>query len=385
MAPEAAGSSPVGHPTFPFLNPLRKLLLPFLLLSLAGCSGGHEPEALPHDAVKLDPSWIPLRWIADDVVLFKDHDSLFAYDLRKRIESARVRSGPISVDCVDIDNGEIHFARVKEQGGSTRFLHGAFLNPKTMSIEQLPEDQSIWNGNFNCPRYLNFNAKEKRLKHEKLQVTYLGETWQTPSEYHFAFYNLIRDSQGALYILDKADASNEATRLLYLARGNDVRYYPVANSRFRIQYGVTHDPATKKYLIYQETNDFERKKGPWPLSSYLLTLDNLSFREIPVPEGPWVVDYGFLDQLKGFSCGISCYTHMRLFLVGEKILISVWGRLVNAKARGLYALQGERWVLLKHYDSDDPPAIVNGRDGCRLVIHQAGETLVPDLCRTSAN
>lgn len=83
---------------------------------------------------------------------------------------------------------------------------------------------------------------------------------------------------------------------------------------------------------------------------------------------------------KGFSCGISCYTNMRLFLVGNRILISIWGRLVSARTRGLYELRGERWVKLKGYAGEDPPAIVNGRDGCRLVIHHPKETLLIDLC-----
>lgn len=370
----------------PVRAPLAATLLPTVLfLGLAGCSGSHEPEALPRDVLKLDASWVPVHWLSDDVVLFKDADSLFAFDLRRLLETGRVRSGPIQVSCVDHDSGEVHFARVNNRDGGTSYLYGFYLDPKTMAIEQLPEDQSIWNGEFNCPRYLDYRAEERRMKHEKLRVTYLGDTWQTPSDYHFTFLNLIRNSQGALFVLDKGTTWDEARRLLYLARDGKVSFHPVANSRVRIEYGTAHDRATNKYLIYQKANDFAKLTGPWPLRAYLLTLDNSSIQELPIPEGPWVVEYGMLDQLKGFSCGISCYTHMRLFLVGERILISVWGRLVDAKTRGLYLLRDGSWVLLKHYEGEDPPAIVNGIDGCRLAIHQAGKTLVPDFCRTPAN
>ena len=115
-----------------------------------------------------------------------------------------------------------------------------------------------------------------------------------------------------------------------------------------------------------------------------MNLGDLSFQDVSIPEGPWVVDYGFFDQLKGFSCGISCYTNMRIFLVGDKILISIWGKLVNSKLRGLYELQGERWVKLKKYHDEDSPAIVTGRDSCRLIIHQSNGTLLFDLCTASS-
>ncbi|MGH9315691.1 MAG: hypothetical protein ACRD1P_01085, partial [Thermoanaerobaculia bacterium] len=373
-------------PEFPQRSSSMKRLLwiPFLFLQLTGCSGTGESEAIPYKTIKLDSSWTPLYWIADDMVVFKDDNSFFSSDVRARTEAARVPSGPISVNCVDFDKEEIHFATVRKDGGSTSYTYGSYLNLRSMSIEQLPEDQSISRGQYNCPRFLDYRAKERRHKHEKLQVLFGGETWQTRSEHHYEFDNLIRDSQGYLAILDTTNPANDETRLLYLKRGEEVRFQPAANVFRRDKFGVAYDSFKEKYLIYQGTNDFERNKGPWPLRSYLLNLGNLSFQEGWIPEGPWVVDYGFLDRLKGFSCGIPCYTNMRVFLVGDKILISVWGRLVNSKIRGLYELQGERWVKLKTYHDEDSPAIVTGRDGCRLIIHQSNGTLLFDLCTASS-
>ena len=83
-----------------------------LTILLAGCSGSPVPEALPQGAVKLDPAWAPLLWTGGDLVLFRNQDSFFTYDVRKATGSARVASGPVSVDCVDWDNGEVHFARL---------------------------------------------------------------------------------------------------------------------------------------------------------------------------------------------------------------------------------------------------------------------------------
>jgi len=355
-----------------------------MAIALAGCSGTREPEAFPYKAIKLDPSWTPLYWSADDIVLFKDENSLFTYDIHTQTEAARVSSGPISVHCVDFDKEEVHFANVKKEGGSTSYSYGSYLNLRTMSIERLPEDQSVWNAKYNCPRFFNYLAKERRQKHEKLQVSYHGETWHTRSEYHYAFHNLIRDSHGYLSILDTTNSANDETRLLYLKRGEEARFQPAANAFHPYKYGVAYDPSKEKYLVYQETNDFDRNKGPWPLKSYLLNLDSLSFQEISLPQGPWVVEYGFLDHLKGFSCGISCYTNMRVFLAGDKILISISGRLVNTKMRGLYELRDERWIKLKHYPEEDAPVIANGRDGCRLIIHQSAGTFLLDLCTASS-
>jgi hypothetical protein len=355
----------------------RVLWATFLLLQLAACSGNSKPEDLPYRAVRLDPSWIPIYWTADDVVLFKNDESLFTYDVSAQTEGTRVRSGPVSVNCVDFDRGEVHFARVQAAGGSTSYTYGFYLDLKTMKIEELPDDQSIWRGSYNCPRFLDYRAKERRLRHERLRVSYLGESWQTPSEYHYAFQNLIRDSEGFLVILEAAGTANDERRFLYFKRNDEVRFEPVE----KVLSLAAYDPSTGMYLIYQETRDFEKHRGSWPLTSRLLTLESRSFQEIPIPEGPWIVTYGFIDQLKGFSCGISCYTNMRLFLVGNRILISVWGRLVSARTRGLYELRGERWVKLRGYAGEDPPAIVNATDGCRLVIHHPKETLLMDLCR----
>src|SRR3970040_2046791 len=83
-----------------------------------------------------------------------------------------------------------------------------------MSIERLPEEQAVWNAKYNCPRFFNYLAKERRQKHEKLQVSYHGETWHTRSEYHYAFHNLIRDSHGYLSILDTTNSANDESRPL---------------------------------------------------------------------------------------------------------------------------------------------------------------------------
>ncbi len=373
----------MSHREPPLVKNLRRLLLAFFLVGACGCSRSLDPEALLPGAVTLDPSWVPLHWIGDDVVLFNDQDSFFTYDLRKKSAGPRVKSGRISINCVDLDNGVVHFARLKERNGSTNYEHGAYWDSKALSLGQLPEDESAWSGEFNCRRHFNYKAKEKRQKHEKLQKEYLGETWQTASDYHYTFTNLLRDTHGSLFLLDKPNGVNETSRLLYLERGGKGSFYPVANSRFRIKYGIAFDAAAKKYLLYQQASDFEKLKGPWPLTAYLFSLEDDNFRELSVPPGPWVVEYGFLDQLHGFSCGISCYTHMKLFLVGGRMLISVWGKLVGAQARGLYALRDGKWVLLMRYAGEEAPALVSGNDGCRVVVHQAKRTLAADLCRTS--
>ena len=130
-----------------------------------------------------------------------------------------------------------------------------------MTIDQLPEDQSISRGHYNCPRFLDYRAKERRHNPEKLQVSYAGKTWQTQPEHHYEFDNLIRDSQGYLAILDTTNRANDDTRLLYLKRGEEVRFQPAANTFRHDKFGVAYDSVKEQYLIYQATNDFERNKG----------------------------------------------------------------------------------------------------------------------------
>lgn len=334
--------------------PRLVILLPLLTFGLAGC-GRHDPGAFRKDAAKLDPAWVRHLWLTDDVVVFKDDDSLFAYDLRKRTESGRVKSGLIDANREDLDSGRIHFAQLELAGGSARSGHGACLDATTMALAKLPEDESVWVGNVNRPRYLDYRAKARRQKHETLRVTDLGEVWHTSSSHHFAFQNLIRDSDGALYVLDQGDTWDETTRLLRLERAGKVRRCQVASSRSRIEYRVAHDPASGNYLICQETRDFEERKGPSPLKGHVFDPERRARSETSIPPGPWAVEYGFWDRLKGFSCGISCYANMKRVLVGDR-------------------------VLLPRYDDEAPAAVLTGKDGCRLLVHQGCLTLLADLC-----
>ncbi len=95
------------------------------------------------------------------------------------------------------------------------------------------------------------------------------------------------------------------------------------------------------WMLVSRTSELQ-SRAMWPLPIWRFsgspgTIDPV----VSVPAGPWVEP--ILNLFKCWSCGCSCYTHADITpLKGERLLLYVYGKLVDPKWKGFYLVQNPK-------------------------------------------
>ena len=99
-----------------------------------------------------------------------------------------------------------------------------------------------------------------------------------------------------------------------------------------------------------------------------------------IPAGPWVKSFSTFYRLKYFSCGPSCYSHMKIFTGNDLLYIYVWGDAVDEHVRGVYLLEqkNRKWNKIISGTLDNELSI--SPNGCQLSYAQSGEMKVTNVC-----
>jgi hypothetical protein len=149
-------------------------------------------------------------------------------------------------------------------------------------------------------------------------------------------------------------------------------------------YGVgmrsTFDESSGRYFWYLSTENFNLANPHWPLKGWRVTPEGDVKGMVILPNGPWIKPFTTLYELRFFSCGPSCYSHMQMWAGREQLYVGVWGKAIDSQVRGVYRLGpgGQAWEKVIAGTLDN--GLVLSPNGCQLAYSTRGAMHVMTVC-----
>lgn len=120
------------------------------------------------------------------------------------------------------------------------------------------------------------------------------------------------------------------------------------------------------YFWSEVTNDFDKNSGDWPLKALWFDGNGDVLGSLSIPQGPWNWRQTFVDSIRNFSCGISCYTDFSPFVVRGSVYAWVSGKAVPDKGRGIFRLRDQEWQRIYSGNVGRMPLVSD--DGLRMAL-----------------
>lgn len=343
-----------------------------VLFAFASCSKIRSSQKDLYTSIEINEDWGVAAWASDRQIILHDEQGFFLFDVSSQKIEKRIVDSPglKSVRCVDRDSKEAHFAEVtvRKSGTSTStsYSYGKYLDINTGTIKELAKDYWLDRKQMNCLK-VKRGTKDRNSK-------------KSFKDWYLKQHGLVKQSDGTFYIYQSQQSDDEF--LYRWVKGKDFakKSFKINKTKYFRDYKVSYDVKNNLYLFYQPTSNFSASNKEWPLNAVLFNKNDNSLKFLPIPKGPWLKDYSFWDQIKGFSCGISCYTDMELFLVGERVFVSIWGKLIDGDVSGVYELKNSAWEKIASFSPTDYRDVYTGNDGCRFIVDLKGKSKVFDLC-----
>jgi hypothetical protein len=349
----------------------------FILLFLSACN--KIPQSvdtkLTDKITNLPPNWIPVIWHDKSSVVFFDETKVFEVNINtlKVVKVFAKVPGTKSINCLDQDTLDLFITELYEskEGDliTKSFTRNKILNLKTSQLSTFDVDKKwVDSTSFNC---------------ELVDNVYKEPSPAPISDWYQWSRNFIKKSDGELYLFGKSDQLKlKATFLKRDAKFPQEFLLPTYRDYYYRARGFesSFDRSGKNYLLYFPENDFSLSSNHWPMKAYIFSPVTKDLSTIEIPAGPWVQEYGFLDELKGFSCGVTCYTHSKLALLNGRIFIAIYGKLARPESSGLYELVNGRWTRFFIFKPNSFEDLISGPDSCTLLVKLNEGSKVLNVC-----
>ncbi|MFH0985333.1 MAG: DUF2628 domain-containing protein [Candidatus Omnitrophota bacterium] len=139
------------------------------------------------------------------------------------------------------------------------------------------------------------------------------------------------------------------------------------------------DRTTNEYFWYEACRNFNSSEKRWPLDGWWIAPDG-QVNKVVIPKGPWIKHYSLLSQLKYFSCGLTCYCDMEMYVGNKQIYIYISGKAVDSSAWGVYRLDVKNQAWRKMIAGATDNGLFISPNGCQISYAVNGEMKIMDVC-----
>lgn len=330
---------------------------------------------------------VPLTWQSENTVVIDHQEAIYLYDINDQKLLSKVAdyydsANKSNVNCFSPNAGLFAVAPATSASPDSTDRFRFIPDWKNPNNWENPNSGTRWSVNpLDCTQY---NIDERDISIQKLKTE--GSIADSPKP-------LLKSDHGESFLVVKKEAKNTFTKYLKVVKqSTDTPNLPVGiNEVLKLDVdGMSHgvelfaqnvesfyDESENNYLIYETTQEFDKKMGQWPLAAWRITPNLNLAKRYALPPGPWVKNHSFLKELSCFSCGCACYSHISLSGNSGKIYAHVWGKAVDDTGSGIFRLDETdgrfKWTRL--YSGNFSNRIIVSPDGCTLVFSDKEKSL----------
>lgn len=306
----------------------------------------------------------PLAWLDNKVMLVARNNEILTYDLSsKSFGEAISKYFPSSEECFSPEGG-IFAVSVQKDNPTFATKFKVVNNWYELSDSEERPRVEWWQINYSDCSLLPRNYDKENTKRLDME----GEIFVEDSY----SMNLLKEKHTDVY------SGRLHNTIVVISKDSQEKIVKLGTFDFGDQ-GLTsaYDKNTDSYLWYPSHLAFSSYDGDWPSKAFWVSPNGDIQREVILPVGPWVKSY-FGSGLRYFSCGVDCYTGMKLYVANKNIYIKIDGEAVSKQDKGVYLLQDRSWIKIISGNLDKKISI--SPDGCAIAYSVNKQFFIHNIC-----